>query len=156
MYPFERFSEPAKRVLTAAQLEAQRSHRSFIGTEHLLLGVLQVEDGCGARVLSQCGLQIDEVRSRIQAMLGRNERVTVQHIIPTSRVKEAIELAFAEARHSGFTYVGTEHLLLGIAVGDGLAAHVLQEYGASAEVIRDGVAALQREGVVEQGGGAPA
>ena len=85
MYPFERFSEDAKKTLTLAQEEAERSHHSYIGTEHLLLGVLRNQDGVGYKVLDRLGIHTADVRLRIESVLGRNPRIIIQQIVPTSR-----------------------------------------------------------------------
>src|SRR5256714_14848000 len=108
MYPFERFTERAKKVLTLAQEEAERSHHSYIGTEHLLLGLLREGEGLAAKVLNNLGVEIGKVRQTIESVLGRNERIIIQQIIPTSRVKKVIEISFEEARRMGHNYVGTE------------------------------------------------
>src|SRR6202011_5844088 len=130
LYPFERFTERAKKVLTLAQEEAERSHHSYIGTEHLLLGLLREGEGLAAKVLNNLGVEINKVRSTIESVLGRNERIIIQQIIPTSRVKKVIEISFEEARRMGNNYVGTEHLLLGLLIeGEGIAAHVLEVRG---------------------------
>src|SRR5436305_4582328 len=92
MYPFERFTERAKKVLTLAQEEAERSHHSYIGTEHLLLGLLREGEGLAAKVLHNLGVDINKVRATIESVLGRNERIITQQIIPTSRVKKDIEI----------------------------------------------------------------
>ncbi len=137
MYPFERFTEKAKKVLTLAQDEAEKSHHSYIGTEHLLLGLLREGDGLAAKVLGNLGVEIEKVRTTIESVLGRNERIIVQQIIPTSRVKKVIEIAFEEAKRMNNTYVGTEHLLLGLLIeGEGIAAHVLEDLGATLEKVR--------------------
>ncbi len=146
MYPFERFTEKAKKVLTLAQDEAEKSHHSYIGTEHLLLGLLREGDGLAAKVLANLGVEIDKVRSTIESVLGRNERVIVQQIIPTSRVKKVIEIAFEEAKRMNNTYVGTEHLLLGLLIeGEGIAAHVLEDLGANLEKVRGEMEGILRE-----------
>src|SRR5438132_3529377 len=125
MYPFERFTERAKKVLTLAQEEAERSHHSYIGTEHLLLGLLREGEGLAAKVLNNLGVEIGKVRQTIESVLGRNERIIIQQIIPTSRVKKVIEISFEEARRMGHNYVGTEHLLLGLLIeGEGLAQQI--------------------------------
>src|SRR5690349_6758497 len=137
MYPFERFTERAKKVLTLAQEEAERSHHSYIGTEHLLLGLLREGEGLAAKVLNNLGVEIGKVRQTIESVLGRNERIIIQQIIPTSRVKKVIEISFEEARRMGHNYVGTEHLLLGLLIeGEGIAAHVLEDLGANLEKVR--------------------
>jgi len=137
VYAFERFTERAKKVLTLAQEEAEKSHHSYIGTEHLLLGLLRENDGLAAKVLGSLGVEIGKVRATIESVLGRNERIIIQQIIPTSRVKKVIEISFEEARRMGHNYVGTEHLLLGLLIeGDGIAAHVLEDLGATLEKVR--------------------
>jgi ATP-dependent Clp protease ATP-binding subunit ClpC len=137
MYPFERFTERAKNVLTLAQEEAERSHHSYIGTEHLLLGLLREGEGLAARALENLGLDVGMVRRTIESVLGRNERIIIQQIIPTSRVKKVIEISFEEARRMGNNYVGPEHILLGLLIeGEGIAAHVLQDLGATLEKVR--------------------
>ncbi len=149
MYPFERFTERAKKTLTLAQEEAERSHHSYIGTEHLLLGILRNQDGGGYRALASLGIRIEGVRKAIESVLGRNERILIQQIIPTSRVKKVIELSFEEARRMGSNYVGTEHLLLGLMIeGEGIAAHVLMDLGVTLKRVRE---AVERElGTVEE------
>ncbi len=156
MYPFERFTERAKKVLTLAQQEAERSHHSYIGTEHLLLGLMRQEEGIAAKVLNSLGVEIGGVRSTIDSVLGRNERLIIRMIIPTDRVKKVIELAFEEARRLGANYVGTEHLLLGLLVeGDGTAAHVLDDLGASLEKVRGEIDRLHHEMPPESEAGEP-
>ena len=146
MYPFERFTERAKKVLTLAQQEAERYHHSYIGTEHLLLGLLHQEEGVAAKVLNSLGVEIGGVRSTIESVLGRNERLIIQQIIPTSRVKLVIEVSFEEARRMGNNYVGTEHLLLGLLIeGEGIAAHVLEDLGVNLEKVRAEIARLLHE-----------
>ena len=137
MYPFERFTERAKKVLTLAQEEAERSYNSYIGTEHLLLGLLRETEGLAAKVLNNLGVEIGKVRETIESVLGGSERILIQQIIPTSRVKKVIEISFEEARRMGHNYVGTEHLLLGLLIeGEGIAAHVLDDLGVSLEAAR--------------------
>ncbi len=143
-YPYERFTERAKKVLTLAQEEAERSHHSYIGTEHLLLGLLREGEGLAAKVLNNLGVEIGKVRQTIESVLGRSERIVIQQIIPTSRVKRVIEISFEEARRMGKTYVGTEHLLLGLLIeGEGIAAHVLEDLGASLDRVRAEIERLE-------------
>jgi Clp amino terminal domain, pathogenicity island component/UvrB/uvrC motif len=143
MYPFERFTEDAKRTLTLAQEEAERFHHSYIGTEHLLLGLLRVEKGTAFRVLTELGVDIATVREVIKGVIGRNERIMIQQIIPTSRVKKVIELSFEEARRLGHNEVDTGDVLLGLIIeGEGIAAHVLSDLGATLEKVR---VALERQ-----------
>jgi ATP-dependent Clp protease ATP-binding subunit ClpC len=146
VYPFERFTEKAKKVLTLAQDEAEKSHHSYIGTEHLLLGLLREGDGLAAKVLANLGVEIHKVRDTIDSVLGRNERIIVQQIIPTSRVKKVIEIAFEEAKRMNNTYVGTEHLLLGLLIeGEGIASHVLEDLGANLDKVRHELDSLLKE-----------
>jgi ATP-dependent Clp protease ATP-binding subunit ClpA len=151
VYPFERFTERAKKVLTLAQEEAERSRHSYIGTEHLLLGLLREHDGLAARVLANLGVDIDAVRQVIESVLGRNERIIIQQIIPTSRVKKVIELSFEESRRMGHDYVGTEHILLGLMMeGEGIAAHVLHDLGATLDKVRAELDRLEATGIEER------
>jgi Clp amino terminal domain, pathogenicity island component len=152
MYPFERFTDPAKAVLSHAQEEAERSGHSYIGTEHLLLGLLRVADGVAARALASLGVEEGQVRTTIASVLGRNERIALQQIIPTSRVKKVIEISFAEAQRGARGHVGTGQLLIGLAIeGEGIAAHVLRDLGADPKKIAGAVAAVEAEGVTETG-----
>ncbi len=156
MYPFERFTERAKKVLTLAQEEAERSHHSYIGTEHLLLGLLREGEGLAAKVLGNLGVEIGKVRQTIESVLGRNERIIIQQIIPTSRVKKVIEISFEEARRMGHNYVGTEHLLLGLLIeGEGIAAHVLEDLGANLEKVRAEIERLLHDSATEETEPAP-
>jgi ATP-dependent Clp protease ATP-binding subunit ClpC len=156
LYPFERFTERAKKVLTLAQEEAERSHHSYIGTEHLLLGLLREGEGLAAKVLNNLGVEIGKVRQTIESVLGRNERIIIQQIIPTSRVKKVIEISFEEARRMGHNYVGTEHLLLGLLIeGEGIAAHVLEDLGASLDKVRAEIERLLHDSTVEDSEPAP-
>src|SRR5712691_11664680 len=144
MYPFERFNEYAKRTLTLAQEEAERSHHSYIGTEHLLPGLLRVQSGTAYRVLNDLGVDLVTVREVIKSVIGRNERILIQSIIPTSRVKKVIELSFEEARRMGDNEVDTAHILLGLIIeGEGIAAHVLTDLGATLEKVRPSIERAQ-------------
>ncbi|MGC2296495.1 MAG: Clp protease N-terminal domain-containing protein [Candidatus Dormiibacterota bacterium] len=146
MYPFERFTEKAKKALTLAQEEAQKSHHSYIGTEHLLLGLMREEEGLAAKALANLGVEIDKVRDTIDSVLGRNQQIIVEQIIPTSRVKKVIEFAFEEAKRMNSGHVGTEHLLLGLLIeGEGIAAHVLNDLGATLDQVRHEIDSLPKE-----------
>jgi Clp amino terminal domain, pathogenicity island component len=101
------------------------------------LGLLRERDGLAAKVLNNLGVDTGEVRQTIESVLGRNELIIIQQIIPTSRVKKVIELSFEEAVRMGHNYVGTEHLLLGLLIeGEGIAAHVLADLGATLAKVR--------------------
>jgi ATP-dependent Clp protease ATP-binding subunit ClpA len=150
MYPFERFTEDGKKTLTLAQEEAERSHHSYIGTEHLLLGLIRIQSGAAHVAFKELGITEAPVRVLIDAATGRNERVVVNSIIPTSRVKTIIEMSFDEARRMGHHEVGTGHILIALAMeANGIAAHVLQDLGATAERV---VSATERAFGVEESG----
>jgi flavin reductase (DIM6/NTAB) family NADH-FMN oxidoreductase RutF len=143
MYPFERFGDDGKLALQMAQEEAARAHHSYIGTEHLLLGLLRVQEGVAPKVLADLGVNMGAVRKAITSILGASERALSEGIIPTSRVKKVIEIAFEEARRMGHGHVSTGHMLLALVVeGEGIAAHVLKDFGATRDVVR---AAVERE-----------
>ncbi len=134
---FDKFSERARRVLTSAQEEAQRLNHSYIGTEHLLLGLIREEEGVGAKVLANLGVTLSKVRSAVEYIIGRGEKAATGEIGLTPRAKRVIELAIDEARHLGHSYIGTEHLLLGLLhEGEGVAASVLESFGVSLEQAR--------------------
>jgi hypothetical protein len=138
VYPFERFSEDAKKVLTHAQAEAERAHHSYIGTEHLLLALL-TSGSEAARILDGLGVDEAKVRATIANVLGRNERIIIQQIIPTSRVKKVIEIAFTVARDEGSSSVTPVHLLIALMEeGEGIAAHVLQDLGVTLDAVASG------------------
>jgi len=142
MYPFERFTERAKKVLALAQTEAELAHRSYIGTEHLLLGLLREANGLAAHVLVALGVEIERVRTSVDAVLSTAGPAPAAQgesgvVIPTSRVKKVIEISFDEARRMGHRYVGTEHILLGLMVeGEGIAPHVLNDLGVTLDAVR--------------------
>jgi ATP-dependent Clp protease ATP-binding subunit ClpA len=151
MYPFEKFSERAKKVLTLAQEEAERSHHSYIGTEHLLLGLMREGNGVAHQVLQNLGVDITQVRQTVESVIGRTERIIIQQIIPTSRVKRVIEISFEEARRMGHTFVATQHLLLALVLeGEGIAAHVLNDLGATEQAVRTEIDRLLAAGTEEE------
>ena len=150
MYPFERFTDAAKAVLRSAQEESARSGHSYIGTEHLLLGLMGVEEGVAAKALASLGIEQGQVRTTIASVLGGNERIVIQQIIPTSRVKKVIELAFGESLRGGRAHVGTGQLLLALVMeGEGIAAHVLKDLGADYTKVANAVAAVEGKGAGE-------
>jgi ATP-dependent Clp protease ATP-binding subunit ClpA len=148
VYPFERFTEAAKLCLTLSQEEAERSLHSYIGTEHLLLGLVRVETGSAHTAFKELGISIDSVRVLVDAAVARHARISVKGLPPTSRVKRVFEMAFDESHRMAHFEVDTGHILIGIALeGDGIAAHVLQDLGFPAERV---VAATERAlGVAE-------
>ncbi len=134
---FDKFTERARKVLTLAQEEAQRFNHNYIGTEHLLLGLVREGDGVAARVLSNMGVQLPKVRSAVEFIIGRGEGAVVGEIGLTPRAKKVIELAIDEARRLNHHYIGTEHLLLGLVrEGEGIAAGVLESLGVNLEKVR--------------------
>jgi hypothetical protein len=143
MYPFERFSDHAKELLTKAQGEAENAGFSYIGTEHLLLAAFGNPSFHSARVLEALGVDEDAVRLAIQNAIGRKQRFHPQSIVPTSRVKKVIETAFALRAAASHDRVGTHHILLALTVeGEGIAAHVLSDLGATRERIEAEVGKL--------------
>jgi len=134
---FYAFTERARTVMTLAQEEAQRFNHDYIGTEHLLLGLVREGDGVAAKILANLGVELSTVRVRVAAIIGRGERAAAGEIGLTPRAKKVIELAVDEARHMGHHYIGTEHLLLGLVrEGEGVAAGVLESLGVSLERVR--------------------
>jgi ATP-dependent Clp protease ATP-binding subunit ClpC len=134
---FEKFSERARRVLTLAQEEAQHLNHSYIGTEHILLGLLREEEGVAAKVLTNLNVSLSKVRSGVEFIIGHGEKPTSGEIGLTPRAKRVIELAIDEARNLGHNYIGTEHLLLGLLhEGGGVAAGVLDSFGITLEQVR--------------------
>ena len=134
---FDKFTTGAKRVLTLAQEEAQRFNHNYIGTEHLLLGLVRQEEGIAARVLTEVGADLAKVRNAVQYIIRRGDRMVIGDISLTPRAKKVIELAVEEARRLDHRYIGTEHLLLGLVrEGEGIAAGVLVSLGATLEAVR--------------------
>jgi ATP-dependent Clp protease ATP-binding subunit ClpA len=137
MYPLGTFSECAKKALTLAQDEAQRSRQSSVDTEHVLVGLVREREGLAAKVLDNLGVEINTVRRAIESAAIRNRRNIMRWNLPTSRIKKVIEISFEEARRSGHDHVATQHLLLGLLIeGQGKAARVLNELGATLERVR--------------------
>ncbi len=134
---FDKFSERARKVLTLAQEEAQRFNHNYIGTEHLLLGLVREGEGVAAKVLNNLGVELNKVRNAVEFIIGRGERAVMGEIGLTPRAKKVIELAVDEARRLGHHYIGTEHLLLGLVrEGEGIAAGVLESLGVNLEKVR--------------------
>ncbi len=137
---FERFTERARQVVVLAQEEARALRHDYIGTEHILLGLLREEEGLAARVLASLEVTVERVRSQLVRIVGRGEEVTSGQLPFTPRAKKVLELALREALSLGHNYIGTEHILLGLVrENEGVAARVLLDFGADAEKIRDEV-----------------
>jgi ATP-dependent Clp protease ATP-binding subunit ClpC len=147
---FEKFSERARRVLTSAQEEAQHLNHSYIGTEHILLGLIREEEGVAAKVLNNLGVTLPKVRSAVEYIIGRGEKSGAGEIGLTPRAKRVIELAIDEARRLSHNYIGTEHILLGLLhEGEGVAAGVLESFGITLEQTRAETIRILSQGVAK-------
>ncbi|MFF0492248.1 Clp protease N-terminal domain-containing protein [Nocardia sp. NPDC004068] len=140
---FERFTDRARRVVVLAQEEARTLQHDYIGTEHLLLGLIHERDGIGAQVLQDIGVTLPRLRSDIIAIIGRaTAGESASHIPFTPRAKKVLELSLREALQLGHNYIGTEHILLGLLhENEGIAAQVLLGYGAQIEDLRNRIGA---------------
>ncbi len=137
---FERFTERARQVVVLAQDEARALKHNYIGTEHILLGLLREEKGLAARVLESLDITVEEVRAQVGRIVGHGDEVTTGQIPFTPRAKKVLELALREARALKHYYIGTEHIVLGLArENGGVAARILLDFDADAEKIRDEV-----------------
>src|SRR5207248_887978 len=122
---FERFTERARQVVVLAQDEARALKHNYIGTEHILLGLLREEEGLAARVLESLDITVEEVRAQVARIVGQGDEVTTGQIPFTPRAKKVLELALREALSLGHNYIGTEHILLGLVrEHEGLAARI--------------------------------
>src|SRR6266849_10816740 len=134
---FDKFTERARKVLQLAQEEDQRLDHNYIGTEHLLLGLVRESEGVAGKVLTSLGVDLEKVRKAVEDIIGRGDRIVLGQIGLTPRAKKVIELAVDEARRLNHQYIGTEHLLLGlIREGEGIAAGVLESLGVNLEKAR--------------------
>ncbi|MFH1169553.1 MAG: ATP-dependent Clp protease ATP-binding subunit, partial [Chloroflexota bacterium] len=149
---FEKFSERARRVLTVAQEEARNLNHSYIGTEHILLGLVREEEGVAAKVLGNLGIGLGKVRSAVEFIIGRGEKPSTGETGLTPRAKKVIELAIDEARQMGHNYIGTEHLLLGLLrEGEGVAFSVLDSFGINLERARAETVHVLSQGTSSRG-----
>jgi len=140
---FERFSDRARRVVVLAQEEARMLNHDYIGTEHMLLGLIHEGDGVAARALESLGISLQPVRHQVEEIIGRGQQPPSGHIPFTPRAKKVLELAKREADALGHNYIGTEHILLGlIREGHGVAAQVLVKQGADLNQVRQQVIQL--------------
>ena len=152
---FEKFSERARRVLSLAQEEAQRFNHNYIGTEHILLGLVRETEGVAAKTLSSLGVELGKVRSAVEFIIERGERSTTGEIGLTPRAKKVIELAVDEARRLNHHYIGTEHLLIGLMrEGEGVAAGVLESLGISLDKVRAESSRILSQNIPQGQGGA--
>lgn len=140
---FERFTEKARRVVVYAQEEARMLNQNYIGTEHLLLGLVREEEGIAYKALTNLGVNLVDVRLQVEDLIGKGVATQVGHIPFTPRAKKVLELSLREALQLGHNYIGTEHILLGlIREGEGVAARVLLSLGADLEKVRNQVIQL--------------
>src|SRR5829696_5021615 len=153
---FERFTERARQVVVLAQEEARTLKHNYIGTEHILLGLLREEEGLAARVLESLDITVEEVRAQVARIVGQGDEVTTGQIPFTPRAKKVLELALREALSLGHNYIGTEHILLGLVrENEGVAARILLDFDADADKIRNEIIRmLSGPGRRQQGGGA--
>ena len=140
---FKRFTDRARRVVVQAQEEARMLNHSFIGTEHILLALIDEGDSAGVRALESLGISLDAVRQQVEEITGRGQYTSSAHIPFTPRAKRVLELSLTEAVQLGHDYIGTEHILLGLLrEGDGVAAQVLVGLGADLNRARQQVIQL--------------
>jgi ATP-dependent Clp protease ATP-binding subunit ClpC len=134
---FERFTDRARRVVVLAQEEARMLNHNYIGTEHILLGLIHEGEGVAAKSLESLGISLEGVRSQVEEIIGQGQQAPSGHIPFTPRAKKVLELSLREALQLGHNYIGTEHILLGlIREGEGVAAQVLVKLGAATRARR--------------------
>jgi ATP-dependent Clp protease ATP-binding subunit ClpC len=140
---FERFTDRARRVVVLAQEESRSLNHAYIGTEHLLLGLVHEGEGVAAKALEALGISLESVRAEVEEIVGRGTSEVAGHIPFTPRAKKALELSLREALNLGHNYIGTEHVLLGlISEAEGVAARVLVGLGADLPRVRNQVKQL--------------
>ena len=140
---FERFTDRARRVIVLAQQEARDLNHNYIGTEHILLGLIQEGEGVAAKALESMGINLEDVRREVIDIIGRGSQPHTGHVPFTPRAKKVLELALREGLQMGHKYIGTEFLLLGlIREGEGVAAQVLIKLGADLPRVRQQVIQL--------------
>jgi ATP-dependent Clp protease ATP-binding subunit ClpA len=140
---FELFTERARRAVALAQEEARRLDHNYIGTEHILLGLVREGEGVAAKALEALGISLDAVRQQVEEIIGQGQQAAFSQIPFTPRAKKVLELSLRESRMLGHEYIGTEHILLGlIREGDGVAAQVLVNLGAELNRVRQQVIQL--------------
>ena len=140
---FERFTDRARRVVVLAQEEARMLSHNYIGTEHILLGLIHEGEGVAAKALESLGISLEAVRAQVEEIIGQGQQAPSGHIPFTPRAKKVLELSLREALQLGHNYIGTEHILLGlIREGEGVAAQVLVKLGADLNRVRQQVIQL--------------
>jgi hypothetical protein len=148
---FERFTDRARRVVVLAQEEARLLNHNYIGTEHILLGLIHEGEGVAAKALESLGISLEAVRAQVEEIIGQGQSAPTGHIPFTPRAKKVLELSLREALQLGHNYIGTEHILLGlIREGEGVAAQVLVKLGADLSRVRQQVIELLSGEPVEQ------
>ncbi|MGB8861368.1 MAG: Clp protease N-terminal domain-containing protein, partial [Ilumatobacteraceae bacterium] len=153
---FERFTDRARRVVVLAQEEARLLNHSYIGTEHILLGLIHEGEGVAAKAMESLGISLEAVRSQVEEIIGQGGSSPSGHIPFTPRAKKVLELSLREALQLGHNYIGTEHILLGlIREGEGVAAQVLVKLGADLSRVRQQVIQLLSGYQGGQGKGEP-
>jgi ATP-dependent Clp protease ATP-binding subunit ClpC len=152
---FERFTDRSRRVVVLAQEEARLLNHNYIGTEHLLLGLVHDGEGVAAKALESLGISLEAVRAQVEQIIGQGQSAPSGHIPFTPRAKKVLELSLRESKQLGHDYIGTEHILLGlIREGEGVAAQVLVNLGGGLSRVRQQVIQLLSggEAAVEQAG----
>jgi ATP-dependent Clp protease ATP-binding subunit ClpA len=140
---FERFTDRARRVVVLAQEEARLLGHNYIGTEHILLGLIHEGEGVACEALQALGISLSGVRAQVEEIIGRGQSMPKGHVPFTPRAKKVLELSLREALQLGHGYIGTEHILLGlIREGEGVGAQVLQKLGADLNRVRQQVMVL--------------
>src|SRR6266487_2139181 len=154
---FERFTDRARRVVVLAQEEARMLNHNYIGTEHILLGLIHEGEGVAAKALESLGISLEAVRQQVEEIIGQGQQAPSGHIPFTPRAKKVLELSLREALQLGHNYIGTEHILLGlIREGEGVAAQVLVKLGADLSRVRQQVIQLLSGYAGSKEGQAPA
>ena len=140
---FERFTDRARRVIDLAHEEARLLNHTYVGTEHLLLGLIGAGEGVAVQALESLGVSLEAVREQVEQIIGRGQQAVPEHIPLTPRAKKVLELARREAFQLGHNYIGTEHILLGlIREGKGVSAQVLADLGADVNRVRQQIIRL--------------
>jgi ATP-dependent Clp protease ATP-binding subunit ClpC len=148
---FERFTDRARRVVVLAQEEARMLNHNYIGTEHILLGLIHEGEGVAAKALESLGISLEAVRSQVEEIIGQGQAAPTGHIPFTPRAKKVLELSLREALQLGHNYIGTEHILLGLLrEGEGVACQVLVKLGANLPKVRARVYELLAGGATEE------
>src|SRR5437660_4495374 len=156
---FERFTDRARRVVLLAQEEARTLNHNYIGTEHILLGLIREGEGVAAKALESLGISLEAVRQQVEEIIGQGQQAPSGHLPLTPRAKKVLELALREALSLGHNYIGTEHILLGLVrENEGVAARILLDFDADSEKIRNEVIRMlsgpggRRQGQGQTGG----